>query len=333
MTDNDARAPIPVPDQQTLLAVMRRAARAPSLHNTQPWRWEFDGRELRLFRDDDRLLDAADPNGRQLVISCGAMLHHVRTAFAAAGWHTDTERLPAPDRPDLLAALTFRPWPDPPPGVRVRAEAIDHRRTDRLPLDPPPDLGGLEHIARKLADPHDVTVGVLDETAPARLAAASEHSTALRHYDMPYQAELRWWTGHEHGEHGVPAHALASPDEAARVPVGRPFPPAGPSARRGDQPDCAGLLVLSTGGDTVSSWLHAGEVLSAILLECTADGLATCPLTHITELATTRQLLANLAGRAGVPQVVVRVGVAPGNEYHVPTPRRRPDEFLTVLGG
>ncbi|WP_067857552.1 Acg family FMN-binding oxidoreductase [Nocardia shimofusensis] len=328
MTDH--RAELTVPDQPTVFAVMARASRAPSIHNTQPWRWEFDGGELRLFRDDERRLTATDPNGRQLMISCGAMLHHARTAFAAAGWHTDVDRFPPSAHPEQLATLTFRPWPDPPPGVRARAQAIEQRRTDRLPLHTPGDLVTLVRTARKLADPHDVTLAVLDETAPERLASAAEHSTALRHYDMPYQAELRWWTGHDQTPYGVPAHALASEEESSRVPAGRVFPPAGESSRRADLQDEAALLVLSTPGDTPYSWLHTGEAMSAILLECAAAGLSTCPLTHITEAPTTRQVVANLAGREGIPQVVIRVGVAPDAEHHEPTPRRTPAEFLTM---
>lgn len=328
MTDH--RAELPVPDQPTVFAVMARASRAPSIHNTQPWRWEFAGGELRLFRDDDRHLTATDPNARQLVISCGAMLHHVRTAFAAAGWHTDVDRFPPSAHPEQLATLTFRPWPDPPPGVRARAQAIEVRRTDRLPLRTPADLVSLVRTARKLADPHDVVLAVLDEAAPARLASAVQYSTALRHYDMPYQAELRWWTGHEQPPVGIPAGALASEEEASRVPAGRAFPASGESSRRSELEDEAALLVLSTAGDNPYSWLHVGEALSAILLECAATGLSTCPLTHITEAPTTRQIVANLAGREGVPQVVVRIGTAPGDELHEPTPRRTPAEFLTT---
>ncbi|WP_342216715.1 hypothetical protein [Nocardia asiatica] len=43
------------------MAAIESACRAPSVHNSQPWRWEFDGAELRLYRDDDRLLVSADP--------------------------------------------------------------------------------------------------------------------------------------------------------------------------------------------------------------------------------------------------------------------------------
>ncbi len=258
------------------------------------------------------------------------MLHHVSTAFAALGHHSDITLLPTPGRPDHLATLTFRPWADPPADVLARAEAIERRHTDRLPFDAPGDLSALVRRARSLAETHHVMLDVLGATAPARLRAASEQSTALRHYDMPYQAELGWWTGHDRRLEGIPTEALISDSEARRVPVGRRFPGPARSGRRGDLEDHAELWLLATEQDSVLDWLETGEALSAVLLECTAAGLATCPVTHITELPATRRLIANLAPGQGLPQVVVRVGIAPDRAVAPATPRRPPSDFLIV---
>ncbi|MEV0063186.1 hypothetical protein [Nocardia sp. NPDC050718] len=320
----------PIPDHPTVRAAIRLGCRAPSVHNTQPWRWVFDGTALELWRDPTRVLTEADPTGRQAVISCGAALHHVRTAFAAAHWHTEVTRLPDPDRPDLLARIEFAPWPDPPIGELRRAEAIDRRYTDRLPMAAPIGLSSVMSTVGGLVAPHDLDVDVLPEDARPRLTTASEQADALRTYDMQYQAELRWWAGHSEKSDGVPPTALASESERARVGVARAFPAPGRSARRGElDDDHARLAVLSTGAEATLDWLRAGEALSAVLLECTASGLSTCALTHITELPANRRLLAGLAGRPGAPQVVVRIGIAPGDEQHPPTPRRPLTEVLT----
>ncbi|WP_433716022.1 Acg family FMN-binding oxidoreductase [Nocardia sp. CA-084685] len=330
MTDSSASSVRSVPDHQTTLAAMRLASRAPSLHNTQPWRWVFDGVRLHLYRDDDRLLTSADPLGRQLVISCGAMLHHVRTAFGAKGWHTDTTRLPDSHRTDYLAVIEFRPWPEPPAGVLVRARAIDRRRTDRLPMYAPTDLAQFLHAARMLVTPHDLELDLLDDSAHQKLAAASEHTTTVRRYDMEYQAELHWWAGHSGDPEGVPREALASDAEFARVSVGRTFPSAPHSARRGDLEDNARLLVLSSPRESVTAWLHTGEALSALLLECTTAGLASCPMTHITEMPSAREIIESMLPRPGIPQVVIRVGTAPDEPETPPTPRRPLTDILTI---
>ena len=64
------------------------------------------GVAVRPFAERSRRLTVTDPQGRQLMISCGAALHHARTALAAAGWDAHVTRLPDTRRPDLLATLT-----------------------------------------------------------------------------------------------------------------------------------------------------------------------------------------------------------------------------------
>ena len=75
--------------------------------------------------------------------------------------------------------------------------------------------------------------------------------------------------------------------------------------------DHAKVLLLSTDDDTRADALAAGEALSATLLECTMAGLATCPVTHLTELSVTRELIRSLMDHDAMPQVLIRVGVVP----------------------
>ncbi|MEU1995748.1 hypothetical protein ABZ511_14960 [Nocardia gamkensis] len=333
MTANDEAPGLPVPDHRVMLAALRLATRAPSVHNTQPWRWIFDGTRLHLYTDADRLLPSTDPHGRQLVISCGAVLHHARTTFADRGWHTSTTRVPDRQRPDHLAVIEFQPWADPPEGIHSRALAIDRRRTDRLPMTEPGGFADVLPRLRMLTSPHEVELSVLDDSVRPRLAAASEQVGALRRHDLLYQTELEWWTGHSENPEGVPAAALVSDAEFARVGVGRAFPAAPHSMRRARQEDRARLVVLGTEGDSVTQWLRTGEALSAVLLECTAAGLGTCALTHITELPTTRGLLGGLVPRPATPQVLIRIGTAPDDTDLIPpTPRRPVTDIFTVTG-
>ncbi|MET7772754.1 hypothetical protein [Nocardia sp. NPDC005366] len=319
-----------MPDHSTVLAAMRLAGRAPSVHNTQPWRLVLDGPTLRLYRDDRRMLDVADPSGRQLLISCGAMLHHVRTAFAATGWHTDTIRMPDPAHPEWLATIEFRPWTDPPSGVLARAEAIARRRTDRLPMREPDQWDQLLHNLRMLVSPHEVVLDVLDESVRPRLATASEHTAAIQRYDMQYQSELHWWIGHSRPTEGVPRELLASEREARNTPIGRTLPAGNNVPRRADIDDRARLIVLSTHGDSTLEWLCVGEALSAVLLECAAMGAATCALTHLTELPAARRLLTGLIGHQVTPQVVIRIGADDDGPESPMTSRRPVTEFLTI---
>ncbi|MFD0000441.1 Acg family FMN-binding oxidoreductase [Nocardia sp. NPDC127526] len=331
MTGTDTHTAATVPDHASLAEAIRVAGRAPSIHNTQPWRWVFDGDRLHLYGDTDRQLFATDPHGREWVISCGAMLHHARTVFAARGWRTETVRLPDPQRPDHLATLIFRPWPQPPADAATLVRAIEDRYTDRLPLREPPRWNNLVIDLRRLVAAHDLTLDVLVDNARTQLTAASRRATEARRYDSMYQDELDWWAGHPDTPEGVPPTALASTAEQAHVGVARAFPVVSHSARRADLQDEAGLVVLgSPSGDTVARWLHTGEALSAVLLECTARGLATCTLTHVTELPAARRAVADLIPHRTTPQVVIRIGVAPDGERPPRTPRRPLADILTV---
>ncbi|NKY88542.1 Acg family FMN-binding oxidoreductase [Nocardia veterana] len=321
------------PDDRTVEAVIALAQRAPSVHNTQPWRWTFDRSRLLLFIDPDRMLSGADPHGREQVISCGAVLHHARTAFAARDWHTDIVRMPDPERPDLLAVLDFRPWPDPPDGIPPRAAAILRRYTDRLPMDPPPHWAEVSPRLRALVAPHGLGFDELGDDVRARVAAISDTASAARRDDWLYQDELHWWAGHSGGLEGIPVDDLISDAELARVDVARVFPSAPHSDRRPGHVDRARLVVLSSPEDSRRYWLRTGEALSAVLLECAADGLSTCAVTHLTEVPTGRRALATLLPRQDYPQVLIRVGSSPAADSFPPaTPRRDVTDVLTNLG-
>ncbi|WP_327150749.1 Acg family FMN-binding oxidoreductase [Nocardia sp. NBC_01329] len=325
----DAIGTARVPDHPTVQAALSLARRAPSVHNTQPWRWVFDGHRLHLHRDTSRQLFSADPQGRQLIISCGAILDHTRIAFAAAGWDTEVVRLPD-TVPDHLATVDFAPAPAVSDTVRARAAAIDQRYTDRLPMLPPRNWARVESGLHTTATERGGTLEVLGDSARLRLAAASAQSAALREYDPQYLNELHWWAGNDSPADGVPISALVSAAELAQVGVGRAFPTAPPSLRRGELTDSSRLLVIGSAGDSPLDWLRAGEALSAVLLECTAAGLATCPLTHITEVPVSRRTIANLLHEPAAPQVVVRVGTAPTSAAQPPTPRRTVGDFLEL---
>ena len=51
-------------------------------------------------------------------------------------------------------------------------------------------------------------------------------------------------------------------------------------------------------------------------------GLSTCPLTHLTEVPATREMVTVLTGQP-LPQVLIRVGLVPAlDDVPPPTPRR-----------
>lgn len=311
---------------------VRLACRAPSLHNSQPWKWVYDGTRLQLFLEPRRVMDT-DRSDRQALISCGAVLDHLRVAMAAAGWRANVDRFPDLNNADHLASIDFTPMDHVPDGDRRRAEAISVRRTDRLPFAAPSDWESFEPVLRHAVDDRAVRLDVMSDDMRPRLVEASQLSESLRLYDTAYHTELDWWTTSFRASDGIPQSSLVTDAEGDRVDIGRSFPLARHGERRTQVPeDYSQVLVLSTDGDDRAAALASGEALSALLLECTIAGLATCPVTHITEVRASREIIRALLDHDAVPQVLVRVGVAPAAEEVPPTPRRPLDDVLRVQG-
>jgi hypothetical protein len=322
--------PTTMVDVEVLKDAVALACRAPSLHNSQPWQWTADSAGLHLYVDRARRLYSADKSGREALISCGAVLDHLRVAMAAAGWTAHVERFPNPGNLDHLASIDFSPMSTVTDGDRRRADAIRRRRTDRLPFARPRNSGLLEPLLRRAFDPEAAHLDVIADEVRPQLAWASQLTESLRLYDSSYHSELDWWTGHFETIDGIPATSLVSAPENDRVEVGRAFPVIRHSERRAGIPeDDATVVVVSTDGDTRNDAFRSGEVLSAVLLECTLAGLATCTVTHLIELSSSRRIVGTLIGREAMPQLLVRVGEAPVTDEVPPmTPRRPLHEIL-----
>ncbi len=316
-------------DPEVISDAVWLACRAPSLYNSQPWRWVVDPTGIELLADPGRAPSRTDTSGREVLIACGAVLDHFRVAMTVAGWMTYVETFPNPNNLDHVATIGCDPMDFVTDGHRQRADAILRRHTDRLPFAAPPQWD--EMLAHFAADEgRDVRIDALPREAHRQLADASALTVTARLYDSSYHAELLGWTADVAVAEGIPASSLLTAAESERVDIGRRFPSVRHDDRRTEiAEDRAEVVVLSTYDDTRHSMLRCGEVLSAVLLDATMAGLATCPLTHITEVPASREILAELIGHRGRPQVVVRIGVAPGtDDLDPPTPRRPLDDVL-----
>jgi hypothetical protein len=80
MTENPVSA-APLTEEDIAGHVVAAAAWAPSVHNAQPWRFTVGGQQISLHADAGRQLAVADPDGREMMISCGAALFTARLAL------------------------------------------------------------------------------------------------------------------------------------------------------------------------------------------------------------------------------------------------------------
>ena len=309
----------------TVAAALAEAAAsagyAPSVHNTQPWRWQVLPDRLHLWSERGRQLRATDPQARLLTISCGAALQHARAALTAEGWQATVTRFPEAAEPDLLATLTVTGRNAVTPDAIRLIQATQMRRSDRRPVGdtpvPPQALAAIR--AAVVAERLDLHVLSPDQLGD--LAAAAARARDVEAEDPAIVEELAYWTGRSPEGTGLPASVLPVADPQTTVP-GRNFGqpgtlPIGPGHDR-----AASYAVLFGQDDEPASWLRAGEALSAAWLTATVHGVSLLPLSGAVEVPLTRAALRRLLAGIGQPYLVLRLGVADADHAGPPhTPR------------
>lgn len=308
-------------DHGTVRSAIELASRAPSVHNSQPWRWRLDQRSVHLYSDLRRWLPATDADGRDLVVSCGAALHHLRVALAASGVRTAVHRIPNPDEADHLAAVEMEFGAPSELGLGL-ASAIPLRRTDRRPFGDwaVPDAFRQELVS--CAAEQGAVLRMIDEPgARAGVMAAIREAATIQAGVPGYPTELALWSGRDANDDGIPAANLIR-NAAGTIEAGRRFADGDIEVADG-QPDGATLAVLGTASDDRLSQLRAGEALSAILLLACDYGLAACPLSQPLEVGATRRTLRDkVLGGTLSPQLVLRLGWPSVGAPLPATPRR-----------
>ena len=148
------------------------AGYAPSLENTQPWRWRVEGDSMWLYAEPIRQLTASDPGGRLMVFSCGAALHHARIALAAQGWRINVDRLTEPDRPQLLARVRIVGRTEETQVARRLLRAVHMRQTDPRRVRPiAVERKDIDTI-RSAVEAERTSLRILNADAVMELAAA-----------------------------------------------------------------------------------------------------------------------------------------------------------------
>lgn len=267
---------------EDIAGVVAMAGRAPSVHNTQPWRFRACGNVVELYADENRQLRQIDPARREMLISCGAALFGLRLGLRKLGYLPHVEVLPDPARPSLIA----RVWPGELAKLTSYESellaALPHRHTHRGPFTPGdvPDrlVAGMRMDA--LAEGAELVLieqpGQLADLVELVLAAAREQAA-----DPEISAELRDWI-HASGSQardGIRAQAWVR-EFAGDVSRGRRVQKADRGTVRLQQRDfgrpgtensggCPPSVtaVLVTAADTPADWVHAGQALHRMLLQ------------------------------------------------------------------
>ncbi|SDS80392.1 hypothetical protein [Actinoplanes derwentensis] len=255
------------------------AGRAPSAHNTQPWRWRASGPVLDLL---------AGPAGHLAMIGCGAALHHARLSLAAQGWRATVERRSRSARSGPLARLRLEGRAPASPGTARLARAVRQRHTDPRPVTGRAITAEEMRNLVRAFHSHDVGLHVLRPHQVLDLAVAVAGEGAADPAEQQWHEQLALWTGGDR---------IVGAADRGRLPV-----------RCGSRDRAATFAVLHGRGDHDMDWLYAGEALSAGWLAATQQGVSVLPFSAPIERADAREMLRRAVPEAAQPYVMIRLG-------------------------
>ncbi len=315
-----------LPTHAEIQALIGHAVRAPSVLNTQPWHFVIDRATVHLYADRSRQLDALDPDGRELTISCGAALYYLRTAARHAGWTSETTPLPDSMTPDLLASVTLRPGPPPRADERM-FRALSQRGTNRLPFTSEPiPVGALQEMVEDAAV-HGAELHVFDsESQRARLAVLVSKGILEQSQNEAAIADIQAWLRptSDPRPDGVKDMAQGAWDRHAMMRT----PPSSVAAYKARLVrEAPAVLVLTTATDDPNAWLAAGQALAHALVVAADRGLAASYANEPIEVDAVRKTVSKLVdGR--VPQILFRVGIP---EVEPDSDRRRASDVSETI--
>ena len=321
--------------------LLRYAILAPSGHNTQPWLFKIVGNNIiEVYADRSRALPLVDPDDRELIISCGAALYHLRLAANHFGIADEVQGLPDKNNPDFLARVSLSD--DVEGTIKKQAEndaplfeAITKRRSNRSPFENRRLPNDLLTSLKDSASANGAWLDVIDDNEDKKniLADLISQGDRIQLSDKRFRRELAAWIhpNRSKSQDGMPGYAhRMTHDIASHIgpflirtfDIGK-----GQAAKDKDLASGSPVLaVLGTDADEPLNWIQTGQALERILLQARAKNVWTTYMNQPIEVSELRPKLLEALGRAtGFPQLLMRMGY--GKEVR-PTPRREIDDVM-----
>jgi hypothetical protein len=313
-----------------LLFLLKYAVLAPSLCNSQPWRFQVGADCIDVLADRSRALKALDPHGRELTMACGAALQNLVTAAHYFGYNTEVDAFPDAGKTDRIARVRLGRGRVPTVEDRDLFRAITLTRTVEGPFDAARPSAHLVNALRRLASRDGCALSIVD--CPVVRAHLERLIVDADHWQRGQErlvAERKAWARDPRSEF-VDGVASETPMCPKRTPdLGAPVWSMDVCSSASAENHVRHLLelvhfapvlvVLGTRRDTPRDWLAAGRAAQHLALAARHAGVWLSPFEQPVQVPAARHQLRRLVEVRGWPQRVARLGFGPELK---PTPRR-----------
>ena len=300
--------------------LVAQAVKAPSGHNTQPWRFRQNESAVEVYPDFDRRLPVVDPDDRELFVSLGCATENLCLAAQNIGYESSVA---VGDTGVIAVALTE--------GADVKSnplfEQIDLRQTNRsiytgeeIALDALRKLQSvcsekgisIHYYARQTKQFNDIEQYVLQgNTRQMQNEAFKAELKSWMRFNKKHQDQTL--DGLSYAVFGAPnvPRWMAEPIMAMAINTKTQN-----KADR-DKIDSASHLVLfTTRENSRREWVDLGRTLQRFLLTATELGISHAYLNQPNEEAEIASEMARMLGLAGeYPTILLRIGYGERQAY------------------
>ena len=324
---------IPSSIRADYLFMIEQAIRAPSGHNTQPWRFRLFSDHIDILPDFSRALPVVDPDHRELFVSLGCAAENLYIAAAHKGW---VGKVSTPSDGIIHVGLSRQEDIEAP-----HFEQIARRQTNRRCYNGSMISDNALALLKKIPVEPGIGIHLFRKGTQAidDIAALVCEGNRRQMGNPAFKAELRQWMRYNRKHQDETADGLSYavfgapnlPRFMAEFIISRSLDAA--KQNRTDRRNIASashFALFTTRDSRLEHWVALGRTLQRFLLASTAAGIAHAYANQPNENPELAERMAQTLGIAGeCPTILIRLGYAKASAYAL----RRGIEGLIVNEG
>ena len=324
---------IPPSIRTDYLFMIEQAVKAPSGHNTQPWKFIIHSDHIDILPDFSRALPVVDPDHRELFVSLGCAAENLCIAAAHKGWlgkvSTSSDGI-------IHVGLSRQEDIEAP-----HFEQIARRQTNRRCYDGSMIPDNIVALLKSVSTKPGIGIHLYRKGTQAfdDIAALVYEGNKRQMGDAAFKAELRQWMRYNRKHQDETADGLSYavfgapnlPRFMAEFIISHSLDAA--KQNRTDRRNIASashFALFTTRDNRLEHWVALGRTLQRFLLTATAAGIAHAYANPPNEIPDLAARMAQTLGIDGEhPTILIRLGYARASAYAL----RRSIEGLIVDEG